>query len=135
HFGRGIVGTPNDFGYNGERPSHPALLDWLAVTFMTSSPPAALEAQRDRDKQEGEQRGITPSPHHLITSSPVQGCSWQLKPLHRLILLSNTYRQSSRYEAKAAGQDADAHLLWRFPPQRLEGEAVRDAMLCISGQM
>ncbi|HLK60212.1 MAG TPA: DUF1553 domain-containing protein [Chthonomonadaceae bacterium] len=97
HFGRGIVGTPNDFGYNGEHPTNPALLDWLATTFIEKG--------------------------------------WRLKALHRLILLSNTYRQSARYDAKAAAMDAEDRLLWRFPPQRLEGEAIRDAMLCISGQI
>jgi hypothetical protein len=97
HFGRGLVGTPNDFGFNGERPSHPELLDWLAGEFVR------------------------------------QG--WSLKKLHRLILLSNTYRQSGSYNSKAAAVDADNRLLWRFAPRRLEGEAVRDALLCVSGQL
>ncbi len=97
HFGRGLVATPNDFGFNGERPTHPALLDWLATEFAR------------------------------------QGGRW--KPLHRLILLSNTYRQSSRFDLQATAQDADDHLLWRFAPRRLEAEAVRDAMLSVSGQL
>jgi mono/diheme cytochrome c family protein len=97
HFGRGIVGSPNDFGFNGERPTHPELLDWLAITFLRNG--------------------------------------GRLKPLHRLILLSNTYRQSGRYSAANAAKDADDRLLWRFPPHRLEGEAVRDAMLSVSGQL
>jgi hypothetical protein len=50
-------------------------------------------------------------------------------------MLSNTYRQSARYSAKAAAIDADNKLLWRFAPRRLEGEAVRDAMLSASGQL
>ncbi len=97
HFGRGLVATPNDFGFNGERPTHPALLDWLATEFQ---------------RQSGR---------------------W--KPLHRLILLSNTYCQSSRFDAQAAAIDADDRLLWRFAPRRLEAEAVRDAMLSVSGQL
>lgn len=97
HFGRGLVATPNDFGFNGERPSHPELLDWLASAFL--------------------QHGGS------------------IKTLHRLILLSNTYRQSSRFDSAAAAQDAEDRLLWRFALHRLEGEAVRDAMLCISGQL
>jgi len=98
HFGRGIVASPNDFGYNGEPPSHPELLDWLAVEFT----------------------------HDLGGS---------IKRLHRLILLSAAYRQSAAYDAKAASLDADDRLLWRWSPQRLEGEAVRDAMLFVSGQL
>jgi hypothetical protein len=50
-------------------------------------------------------------------------------------MLSNTYRQSARFNPKAAAVDADNRLLWRFAPRRLEGEAVRDAMLCVSGQL
>jgi hypothetical protein len=97
HFGRGIVGTPNDFGFNGERPTHPELLDWLASAFL-----------RDGGR---------------------------LKPLHRLILLSDTYRQSACFDPAAASRDAEDRLLWRFPPRRLEGEAIRDAMLSVSGQL
>jgi hypothetical protein len=97
HFGRGIVGTPNDFGFNGDRPTNPKLLDWLASEFMAKG--------------------------------------WRLKPLHRLILLSNTYRQSSQPNAKAQAVDADDRWLWRFAPRRLEGEAVRDSMLSVSGKL
>jgi hypothetical protein len=97
HFGTGLVATPNDFGRNGDRPSHPELLDWLAADFLA------------------------------------QGC--RLKALHRRIMLSSTYRQSSRFEARAAAADADDRLLWRFPARRLEAEAIRDAMLLASGQL
>ncbi len=97
HFGRGIVASPNDFGFNGERPTNPALLDWLATSFL----------------QHGE----------------------SLKYLHRLICLSNTYRQSSQYSPGAAAKDADDSLLWRFPLRRMDGEVVRDSMLAISGQL
>lgn len=97
HFGEGIVRTPNDFGFNGERPTHPELLDWLAVTF----------------RDEGG----------------------SMKKLHRLILLSATYRQSSRLNPKAAETDADNRLLWRYAPRRLEAETIRDTMLSVSGQL
>jgi hypothetical protein len=97
HFGTGLVGTPNDFGTNGERPSHPELLDRLARDFL---------AQGGR-----------------------------LKALHRRIMLSSTYRQSSRVEPKAAARDAEDRLLWRFPPRRLEAESVRDAILAVSGRL
>ena len=95
HFGRGIVATPSDFGYNGERPTHPELLDYLAQRLITSG--------------------------------------WHLKPLHREILLSAAYRQSSAPNAAAARIDADSRLLWRFPPQRLQAEALRDSMLSVAG--
>src|SRR5262249_38253454 len=108
HFGRGIVGTPNDFGFNGDRPTHAELLDWLASEFNAPSPLG------------GEGRG--------------EG-SASIKKLHRLLLLSSTSRQPSRLDPQAAAVDADNRWLWRFPPRRLEGEAVRDAMLAVSGQL
>jgi Protein of unknown function (DUF1553)/Protein of unknown function (DUF1549)/Concanavalin A-like lectin/glucanases superfamily/Planctomycete cytochrome C len=103
HFGTGIVGTPNDFGYNGERPSNPKLLDWLACRFVAASGPYA--------------------------------CNGSLKKLHRLILLSSAYTQSSEPNAAAIKVDADDRFLWRFPPRRLEAEEVRDAMLAVSGEI
>ncbi len=96
-FGRGIVATPNDFGWSGDRPSHPDLLDWLAAEFMAGG--------------------------------------WSVKELHKRIMMSKTYQQSSDFNPAAAAIDADQRLLWRFPPRRLEGEAVRDAMLAVSGQL
>lgn len=95
HFGRGLSGTPSDFGYNGERPSHPELLDYLARKLLDYG--------------------------------------WRLKPLHREIVLSRTYRQASDGNAAAARIDADCRLLWRFPPQRLQAEAIRDNMLAVAG--
>src|SRR5436309_2539163 len=95
HFGRGIVGTPSDVGVKGDRPSHPALLDWLAAEFVRNG--------------------------------------WSVKKMHRLIMTSNTYRQSSRFDELAAKADPEDKLLWRFPRQRLEGEEVRDAALAVSG--
>ncbi len=58
---------------------------------------------------------------------------WRLKPLHKQIMLSQTYRQSSEFREDAAKQDGDARLLWRFPPRRLEAEEIRDTVLAISG--
>lgn len=95
HFGRGIVGTPSDFGFNGERPTHPELLDYLAARLIEYG--------------------------------------WRLKPLHKEIVLSAAYRQSSRFDASAARADAESRLLWRYPPRRLEAEAIRDAMLAAAG--
>jgi hypothetical protein len=97
HFGRGIVGTPSDFGVKGDERTHPELLDWLAATFV------------DR--------------------------GWSLKQMHRLIMLSSTYRQSSAGSPLAAKADPDDRLLWRFPRHRLTGEEIRDAILAVSGQL
>ncbi|MDE0915974.1 MAG: PSD1 and planctomycete cytochrome C domain-containing protein [Planctomycetota bacterium] len=97
HFGAGIVATPGDFGANGAQPSHPELLDWLAMRLMREE--------------------------------------WSLKQLHRLILLSDTYRQASAPNSEALARDADTRLLWRFPPRRLEAEVIRDCILQLSGSL
>jgi hypothetical protein len=97
HFGRGIVDTPNDFGWNGGRPTHPELLDWLAVELL----------------QGGQ----------------------SLKRLHRVILLSATYHQSSRYDSDAARADADNRLLWRMNRHRLDAEEIRDSVLATTGKL
>jgi mono/diheme cytochrome c family protein len=60
---------------------------------------------------------------------------WSVKHMHRLIMLSETYRQSSAIDAPAARLDADARLLWRFPSRRLDAETIRDAMLAVSGKL
>ena len=60
---------------------------------------------------------------------------WSLKKLHRLIVTSRTYRQTSRPNQKAQSIDAGARLLWRFPPRRLEAEAIRDCILHVSGKL
>jgi hypothetical protein len=97
HFGNGLVETPSDFGNNGAKPSHPALLDWLAAQFIRAG--------------------------------------WSVKHLHRLIVLSQTYRQSSAVNATAAEKDAGVRLLWRFPSRRLEAESIRDSILAVSGAL
>ncbi|MEZ6060574.1 MAG: DUF1553 domain-containing protein [Planctomycetaceae bacterium] len=60
---------------------------------------------------------------------------WSLKRLHRQIVTSDTFRQSSRPNADALQVDAGSRLLWRFPPRRLEAEAIRDAILTVSGKL
>jgi mono/diheme cytochrome c family protein len=67
--------------------------------------------------------------HQLIANG------WRLKPIHRLILTSQSFRQSSAYQAQAAAIDSDARLLWRFPPRRIEAEALRDALLTVTGKL
>jgi hypothetical protein len=60
---------------------------------------------------------------------------WRLKPLHREILLSQTYQQSAAFRPEAAKEDKDARLLWRFPPRRLSAEELRDTMLTVAGKL
>ncbi|HXA05411.1 MAG TPA: DUF1549 and DUF1553 domain-containing protein [Bryobacteraceae bacterium] len=97
HFGRGIAGTPSDFGVMGDRPANPALLDYLAATFVETG--------------------------------------WSLKKMHRLILLSNTYQQSTQFNPEAAKVDPEDRLVWRYNRHRLEGEAIRDSILEASGRL
>jgi hypothetical protein len=94
-FGRGIVRTAEDFGFTGEPPTHPELLDWLAVELV--------------------RRG------------------WSLKAMHRLIVTSATYQQSSRVTPELLARDTDNKLLARGPRFRLEAELLRDAALRGSG--
>jgi len=118
HFGRGLAATPNDFGKMGERPLYPELLDWLAGWFVSPD-----------------------------------GANWSLKKLHRLIVTSATWKGSSESVISRSvfskAVPGDAHLttiastdslntdslLTGFRPRRLEAEAVRDAMLAVSGEL
>src|SRR5262249_30747369 len=113
HFGRGIVATPNDFGKTGTAPTHPELLDWLAAEFMSPTLPSPPGG--------GEGLGVR---------------GWTLKRLHKLIMLSRTYQQSSRVQdEKAVTVDPANTLLWRQNLRRLEAEAVRDTILAVSGRL
>ena len=96
YFGIGIVATSENFGTQCEPPSHPELLDWLAVNFM-------------------DQQG------------------WSLKKLHRLIVTSATYRQSSRVTPDLEERDPYNRLLARGPRFRVDAEIVRDIALSASG--
>ena len=96
HFGRGIVRTLDNLGKMGDAPTHPELLDWLAVEFM------------DR--------------------------GWSIKEMHRLLMTSEAYQMAASYEDDAGNEsDPDNQLLWRYRQQRLEAEAVRDAIMTVSG--
>ncbi|MCZ7638823.1 MAG: PSD1 and planctomycete cytochrome C domain-containing protein [Verrucomicrobia bacterium] len=120
HFGVGLVDTPNDFGRNGARPTHPALLDWLASELVH---PTWRRSRREEAQQS------------LVTSTPTVPAGWSLKHLHRLILTSATWRQSSAPRPEALAVDAGCRWLWRFPPRRLEAEAIRDSALAVSGTL
>jgi hypothetical protein len=95
HFGRGLVETSEDFGSQGAIPTHPELLDWLAVQFVESG--------------------------------------WDVKALHRLIVTSATYRQSSVASDELLARDARNALYARGPRWRMTAEMVRDGALAASG--
>jgi hypothetical protein len=98
YFGEGIVATSDNFGHLGAKPTHPELLDWLAVEFAESG--------------------------------------WKMKALHKLIVTSSVYRQtSSRPDQTEALVDPGNQLLWRQRFRRLESEIIRDAVLTVSGAL
>jgi hypothetical protein len=94
-FGTGIVKTSEDFGIQGDRPSHPKLLDWLAVDFSENG--------------------------------------WDVKRIHKLMVMSATYRQSSRITPDKHAVDPANRLLARGPRFRLDAEVIRDQALAVSG--
>ncbi len=96
YFGRGLVGTADDFGLRGEQPTHPELLDWLAVELVENN--------------------------------------WSLKHIHRLIVTSAAYRQSSTTR-HGRTVDPDNRLWWRMPSRRLDAEAIRDSILAAAGTL
>ncbi len=112
HFGVGLVDSPNDLGFHAGMPSHPDLLDWLSQEF----------GGRGQLNTSGE-------------AGHVDSERFSLKRMHRLLVSSATYRQSSKFNDTAAKIDSNNRLLWRMNPHRLEAEAVRDAMLAVSGEL
>ncbi|MCB1210902.1 MAG: DUF1549 domain-containing protein [Verrucomicrobiales bacterium] len=98
HFGAGIVASPSNFGFTGNAPTHPELLDFLASALIANG--------------------------------------GHLKPLHKMILLSATYRQSSdAHDPQAIAVDPGNLLLWRMNKQRMEAEVLRDSILAVSGKL
>lgn len=81
--------------------------------------------------------GLTPTHPELLDwlAAEFIRSGWSVKHLHRVIVLSATYRQASQHDAQATARDAEVDWLWRYPLRRLQGEAIRDAMLAISGQL
>lgn len=112
HFGSGLVESPNDLGFHAGLPSHPDLLEWLSAEFL------------------GSESGVSPANGHAAQLRPA---AFSLKRLHRLVVTSATYRQSSSARPDASRLDAGNRLLWRMNPHRLEAESLRDSMLAIAG--
>lgn len=101
-FGRGLVRTLDDFGYQGETPSHPELLDWLALKFASGD---------------------------LPTVNGQKAQAWDVKALHKLMVMSATYRQTSRVTPELLERDPQNILLARGPRFRLDAEVIRDGAL------
>jgi len=97
HFGAGLVRSLENFGIKGEKPSHPELLDWLAIQFV--------------------ERG------------------WSIKEMHRLLMNSRTYKQSSHISDERLATDPQNRLLSRMPMRRMNAEALRDSLLYVSGKL
>jgi hypothetical protein len=97
HFGVGIVKTLDDFGHAGAKPSHPELLDWLAIEFVRSG--------------------------------------WRIKHLHRLMMMSATYRRTSDSTPDQQRLDIDNRLLSRMQLRRMEAEVLRDTLLSVAGKL
>jgi hypothetical protein len=110
HFGAGIVRTLDNFGTTGDRPSHPELLDWLTREFTVGEP--------------------SPVRGRVSLAKP-----WSIKALHRLIMTSTTYRQSSTVTPKHEKIDPDNRLVSRMPLKRMEAEAVYDSLLLVAGRL
>ncbi|MBC8116923.1 MAG: DUF1549 domain-containing protein, partial [Candidatus Saccharimonas sp.] len=123
HFGTGLVPTSSDFGTRGLPPSHPELLDWLASEVVEGG----------GRKMEGGSKEGTTSPS--LPPSELPPPNWTLKRLHRSILTSAVYRQSSADNPAARPIDSENRLLWKMPRQRLDFEAMRDSLLAVTGQL
>jgi hypothetical protein len=127
-FGTGIVETEEDFGTQGTLPSHPELLDWLAVEFMspTESTGRARHSVRAADARQNGAQG-TDAPYLDSTNA------WDVKRLIKNIVMSATYQQSSRVTPELQAKDPRNRLLSRAPRRRLDAETVRDQALALSG--
>ncbi len=97
HFGKALVRSPSNFGVNGELPTHPLLLDWLASEFIRSG--------------------------------------WSIKSLHRTIMMSATYQQTTAVDQQKFEADGDNRLIWRMNPRRMDVEVWRDSLLFVTGEL
>lgn len=138
----GELTLPNS---SAEQERRAALADWIA----NSRNPLTARAMTNRIWQwhfgvglvktanDFGRNGAKPSHPQLLDwlAQEFIRSGWSIKHMHRLIVLSSTYRQSTEHNTKAAIVDADVRLLWRYPSRRLEAEAIRDCMLAVSGRL
>ena len=117
-FGIGLVKTTEDFGVQGEKPSHPELLDWLATEFMGSGVP-------------GLGSGVDPKTPDARPQTPPR--AWDVKAMQKLIVMSAAYRQSSKVTPALVERDPENRLLARGPRFRLSSAMIRDQALAVSG--
>ena len=110
HFGRGIVRSSSNFGFQGDAPTHPELLEWLASEFVA---PALSERS--------ESKGVSKA--------------WSMKHMHRLLMTSSVYRMSSKPNEQALAADPRNDLMWRFDMRRLTAEEIRDSVLAANGTL
>ncbi len=121
HFGQPLIATVFDFGRKGAAPTHPALLDWLAVELMETTSPERKLGDRD------------PSNPALA-----RGAGWSMKHIHRLIVTSSAYRMTSSSlgaAEKNIKDDPENRTYWRMNPQRMESQAIRDSLLHLAGEL
>ncbi len=123
-FGTGLVKTSEDFGSQGERPSHPELLDWLASEFRQPSR-GDLPGHEGSDVDEDQSRGQT--------YGDGDARAWDVKQLMRMLVTSSTYRQASHVTEEMVGSDPENRLLGRGSRFRLPAELIRDLALSVSG--
>jgi mono/diheme cytochrome c family protein len=139
YFGTGLVESPEDFGTRCEAPSHPELLDWLACELMNPE----IRIPKSERKPNPETRNRNHDPDFIRNSDlgfhsefgprASDLAPWSIKHLHRLIVTSSTYRQSSRLTPELYTKDPYNRLLARSSRLRVEGEIVRDIALAASG--
>ncbi|MEO6727064.1 MAG: DUF1553 domain-containing protein, partial [Blastocatellia bacterium] len=123
YFGTGLVATPEDFGMQSDPPSHRELLDWLAVELMDGRSGSDLVGSGER-LLHGDQ---------FATARSTVPPAWSQKNIHRLIVNSATYRQSSAVTPELLARDPENRLLARAARLRVDAELVRDVTLAASG--
>ena len=127
HFGAGLVRSPDNFGFTGDKPTHPELLDWLASEMRT-------RGQGDKETRgEVVDPKVSSSPTPLVPLSPPPS----MKRLHRLLVTSATYRQSSLHPQQDdyLSREAANNLWWHAERRRLDAESLRDRMLFVGDSL
>jgi hypothetical protein len=127
YFGTGLVKTAEDFGVQGEWPTHPELLDWLATEFVS---PAVQISAFGAGRSDVAEKPSAPS---ASLPTPNDDTPWNVKRLQKLIVMSAAYRRSSKTRPDLQQRDPENRLLARGPRFRLDAETIRDAALFSSG--